>query len=71
MKYSKVIVALVVGLNVAFAAAVLYVFLRTGAEPAALVGAWFAFTTAELWQLAAIRKLKLKTKEVPQNDEAS
>ena len=37
------IVALVIMLNVAFTGAVLYVFLRTGAEPTSLVIAWFAF----------------------------
>lgn len=65
------VVTAVVSLNVAFTAAVLYVFLRTGAEPTALVGAWFAFTTAELWQLATIRKQKSKSKEVSKSDEAS
>lgn len=47
-------------LNVLFAAAVLYVFLRMGSEPTALVVAWFAFTTGELWLLAGIKKSKLK-----------
>ena len=48
--------ALVILLNVSFAAAVLYVFLRTGTEPTALVVAWFAFTTGELWLLAKIKR---------------
>ena len=60
MKYSKFIVALVILLNVLFTAAVLYVFLRVGNEPTALVVAWFGFTTGEMWLLATIRKAKLK-----------
>lgn len=60
MRFSKWIVAAVIMLNAAFAAAVLYVFLHVGSEPATLVGAWFAFTTGELWALAGIRKAKLK-----------
>lgn len=59
-RFSKKIVALVIMLNVAFTGAVLYVFLRTGAEPTSLVVAWFSFTTVELWTLAGITKEKLK-----------
>lgn len=59
MRYSKVIVALVILLNVAFTAATLYVFFKTGSEPSALIAAWFAFTTGELWFLAGIKKHKI------------
>ena len=58
--FSKLIVALVILLNTGFAIGVLYVFLRVGSEPTALVAAWFAFTTGELWMLAGIKKQKLK-----------
>lgn len=57
-QFSKVIVTAVVLFNVGFTVAVLYVFLRTGSEPTALIAAWFAFTTAELWSLASITKKK-------------
>ncbi len=60
MKFSKLIVTLVILLNVAFAASVLYVFLRVGSEPTALIAAWFAFTTGELWLLAGIKKKEVK-----------
>ena len=60
MKFSNKIVALVLGLNIVFAVAVLLAFWHTGAEPAALVAAWFAFTTGELWMLASIKKTKVK-----------
>ena len=56
MRFSKFIVALVIFLNVSFAAAVLFVFLRIGSEPTTLVAAWFAFTTGELWLLAKIKR---------------
>ena len=49
MKFSKLIVALVILLNAAFTIAVLYIFYRIGAEPTTLIGAWFGFTTIELW----------------------
>ena len=62
-KFSKLIVAAVVALNTGFTAAVLYVFLRTKVEPTMLIGAWFAFTTGELWLLAGITKTKVKQKE--------
>ena len=55
-RYSKWIVALIVCLNAAFAAAVLYVYLRTGGEPGVLIGAWFAFTTGELWVMGQIKR---------------
>mgnify|MGYP001131694833 FL=1 len=60
MQYSKVIVALVILLNTGFAGAVLYTFLRVGSEPTALVAAWFAFTTGELWLLAGITREKVR-----------
>jgi len=59
-RYSKFIVALVILLNVGFAGAVLYLFLRTGNEPAVLIGCWFGFTTGELWMLSSIKNNKTK-----------
>ena len=50
-------------MNIIFTGAVLYVFLKTGNEPVALVGAWFAFTTGELWMLSSIKKAKVKKGE--------
>lgn len=58
MGYSKIIVASILALNAIFTAAVLAVFWHTGAEPGVLVGAWFAFTTGELWALAKIKCTK-------------
>ena len=54
-KYSKIVVTAIIIANIVFAAAVLAVFWHTGAEPGVLVGAWFAFTTGELWALAKIK----------------
>lgn len=56
--YSKIVVAAIIFANIVFAAAVLAVFWHTGAEPTVLVGAWFAFTTGELWALAKIKCVK-------------
>ena len=61
MRYSKIIVMLIIFLNIVFAAAVLYVFLKTSAEPTSLVVAWFAFTTGELWALSSIKKAESKS----------
>ena len=61
MRYSKIIVMLIIFLNMVFAAAVLYVFLKTSAEPTSLVVAWFAFTTGELWALSSIKKTESKS----------
>lgn len=65
--FSKLIVSFVIIANVIFTAAVLWVFLRTSTEPTALIGAWFAFTTVEVWQLATIKKKKCE-KESGEND---
>ncbi len=54
-RFSKKIVALIFGANILFTAAVLYIFIRTGSEPATLVISWFAFTTGELGALAGLR----------------
>ena len=61
MKFSKVIVSLVIAFNVFFTVAVLYIFYRVGTEPTALIAAWFGFTTGELWFLAGIRKKKMES----------
>lgn len=58
--FSKGVVALIILMNIIFTAATLIVFAMTGAEPVALIGAWFAFTTGELWILSGIKKQKLK-----------
>lgn len=55
-KFSKKVVMLVITMNAIFAAVVLVVFWHARAEPAALVTAWFAFTTGELWALAGIKR---------------
>ncbi len=70
LRYSKIIVALVILLNTGFAGAVLYAFLRVGSEPTALIAAWFGFTTGELWLLAGIRKAKLKGSDTGANTES-
>ena len=62
-RFSKAIVALVVIMNIIFTGTVLYVFLKTGSEPATLVTAWFTFTTGELWMLSSIKKTKVKKGE--------
>lgn len=61
--FSKMIVALIIALNIVFTAAVLVVFSLTGAEPSALIVAWFAFTTGELWLLSGIKKKKIKAED--------
>ena len=58
--FSKGVVALIILMNIIFTAATLIVFAMTGAEPVALIGAWFGFTTGELWLLSGIKKEKLK-----------
>lgn len=58
--FSKLIVAFVITANVFFTIAVLYTFLKTSNEPTALIGAWFGFTTVELFQLANIKKKKIE-----------
>lgn len=59
-EFSKKIVAGIIVLNTVFSVAVFYCFLKTCSEPTALVGAWFSFTTVELWSLASIKKKKIQ-----------
>ena len=42
-RFSKLVVSFIITANCVFTAAVLFVFLRTGAEPTALITAWFAY----------------------------
>lgn len=62
-EFSKLVVSAIVILNGLFTVAALYVFLKVGSEPVALIGAWFAFTTGELWLLASIKKKKIREGE--------
>ncbi len=59
-RFSKLIVTFVIIINIFFTLGTMYIFLRTGNEPTALIGAWFTFTTVEVWQLAKIKQSKQK-----------
>jgi hypothetical protein len=59
-KFSKLLIAVIVALNIIFTSAVLIVFYHTSNEPTALVGAWFSFTTIELLSIAGIKKKKIE-----------
>lgn len=56
MRFSKLVITAVILMNIVFTAVVLYIFYRVGNEPAVLIGAWFGFTTAEVWALAFIKR---------------
>lgn len=60
MRFSKLIVTLIIFLNIVFTIGVLYVFLKVGNEPTILIGSWFGFTTGELWMLSTIKKKEIK-----------
>ena len=69
MKFSKGLIIFIVVINIIFTGAILYVFCKVKSEPVVLVGAWFAFTGTELWNLAQIKKHKLKGEK--KNDQES
>jgi len=58
-EYSKIIVSAIIVVNILFTLCIMILFLKKGSEPVALIGAWFSFTTVELWNLA-----KIKTKKI-------
>ncbi len=64
MQFSKLIVTIVVLLNIVFAGIILYMVWHGRPEPAVLVGAWFAFTTGELWMLSKIKRAEKGEGEV-------
>ncbi|HAS91923.1 MAG TPA: hypothetical protein DCS12_06720 [Clostridiales bacterium] len=55
-KFSKKIVVLVILLNILFTVAVFVAAFFNAVIPDSLIGAWFAFTTGELWFLSTIKK---------------
>ena len=55
IRYSKIIVTLVIILNIIFTAAFLIAFLKTQLEPVTLIIAWFGFSTGELFMLAFLK----------------
>ena len=58
-EYSKIIVSAIIIINILFTIAIMVLFLKKGSEPVALIGAWFSFTTVELWNLAKIKQHKI------------
>lgn len=58
--FSKCIVLAIIIMNVIFTYEVFRVFEITGAEPTALCGFWFSWTTGELWFLAGLSKEKIR-----------
>lgn len=69
IKYSKLVVVMVIILNIVFTATVLFVFLKTSSEPITLIGCWFAFTTGELWMLSSIKKSEVINEKENKKDE--
>ena len=71
--YSKQKVSFIIAVNIIFTIVVLIIFLITGSEPSTLIGAWFTFTTVELWNLARIKgkKEETKQKEIMYGDDSS
>lgn len=59
MNFSKILVSSILVLNIIFTVVVLYLFWQTGQEPMALIGAWFVFTTGELWALSKIKRAEV------------
>ena len=63
MRFSKWIVVLIITMNILFCVAVLFINYRGFYVSDALIGAWFGFTTAELWGLAFIKGKEIKHAE--------
>lgn len=58
-KYSKIMVSAIIIANAIFTICIMYLFLKKGNEPMTLIGAWFSFTTVQLWNMASIKKHKI------------
>ncbi len=60
MKFSKIIVFMIVLTVIAYTGINLWFFYNTGIEPTVLTGAFFAFMGGEVWALATIRKKEVE-----------
>lgn len=58
-KFSNLVVVAVIIMNLWYTREVLESFRIVGSEPTVLTGAFFAFTTGELWMLKEIKKVKV------------
>lgn len=63
LKFSKFVVLFVIYLNIEFTKEIFKLIRETGIEPSALIAAWFAFTTVEVWSLSNITKAKVEQEE--------
>lgn len=69
MKYSKVIVVLVIVLNIIFTGVVFGAVYNGFEEPTTLIISWFAFTGTELLSLAGIKISEFKYLQQPDSNE--
>ena len=58
--FNKKLIVFIILFVIAFATAVLYVFLQVGSEPVVLVTAVMSFATVQLWNMASIKKTEVK-----------
>ena len=64
MKYSKLIILIIILSNVIFTSSVLYIFYKLEQEPTGLIIAWFGFCTGELAIMGSIKKREVTKDEV-------
>ena len=69
IRFSSIVVLLVIVLNIWFAREVIELIRDVSIEPTVLIGAWFAFTTGELWCLKDIKKKKIDKEKEGGKDE--
>lgn len=62
--YSKFLIVGIIALNIWFTVRILNILEQGYNEPGILIGAWFSFTTGELFMIASIKKKKV----VKEND---
>lgn len=60
MTFSKIIVTGLLVFSLGFVIVILYIFLKTGQEPVALISFVGASIVAELWQLSVIKREEVK-----------
>ncbi len=64
--FSKTVVISISVFLILFTAAILYIFLRIGAEPSTLIVSVFGAAMGQYWNLASIKKKKID-KEMKEN----
>lgn len=69
LRFSKIVIILVIIMILIFTGWVLYIFYNNKTEPTAMIAAFFAFMTGEVWALAKLKLAEINAESNAKKEE--